>query len=129
MAFGELGIAKTIAMNAPKYTRIVEPFADMGTVALYPGMKKPKEHIVNIEDETIFQIMLFMQGYSAADKKALKSFDWVASQETFDAALAISATEGAEHFYRFFYLKKFGVKAKDPEQPPTFDALRLGDEM
>jgi len=129
VAFGELGIAKVIAMNAPKHSKIVEPFADGGTIAMFPGMKKPKQHIVNIEDETIFNIMLFMQTYTAADKKNLKGRDWVASQETFDAALSINATDGTDLFYRFFYLKKFGVKAKDPEQEPTFDYLKLGHNM
>lgn len=129
MAFGELGIAKTIAMNAPKYKRIVEPFADGGTVALFPGMKKPKEHIVNIEDETTFNLMLFIQGLSGADKKTLKGFDWVSSQETFDSVLSISATEGVELYYRFFYLKKFGVKAADAESDPTYDQLSIDDDM
>jgi len=129
MAFGELSIAKTIAMNAPKYKRIIEPFGDKGTVALFPGMKKPKEHIVNIEDETIFSLMVFLQSLSSSDKKNLKSYDWVASPETFDAALSITAIEGADLFYKYFYLKQFGVKSKDPEQPPTFDFLKNGHDM
>ncbi len=126
MAFGELGLSKVIAMNAPKYSRIVEPFADGGTVAMYPGMKKPKEHIVNIEDEKIFGVMLFMQTFSVTDKKNLKGRDWVASPEAFDAALATTATEGADLYYQFFYLKKFGIRSKDPEIPPTFNFLKLG---
>jgi len=129
MAFGELGIAKVIAMNAPRYTRLVEPFADGGTVAMYPGMRKPRQHIVNIEDETIFNIMLFMQTHTLADKKNLKARDWVSSAETFDAALAMNATEGPDLFYQFFYLKKFGVRSKDPEVPPTYDYLKLGHDM
>ncbi len=129
MAFGELGIAKTIAMNAPKYRRIVEPFADQGTVALFSGMKKPKEHIVNIADETTFALMTFIQNLSAADKKKLKGYDWLAAPETFAAALAINAVDGSDLFYRFFYLKQFGVKAKDPETPPAFDYLKRGHDM
>jgi len=129
MAFGELSIAKIIAMNAPKYNKIIEPFADNGTVAMYPGMRKPKQHIINIEDETIFNVMLFMQSHSPADKRDLKKRDWVASQETFDTVLAINAIEGKDLFYRFFYLKKFGVKSKDPEQDPTFDYLKNGHNM
>ena len=130
MAFGELGFAKTIAMNAPKkIKKIVEPFADMGTVALFPGMKKPKQHIINIIDETIYQLMLFIQGLTGADKKKLKSFDWVSSEETFNTVLGITATEGAELYYRYFYLKKFGVKAADPEQPPTYDFLSAGNSL
>lgn len=128
MAFGQLGMQKIIALNAPKYKRIVEPFGDNGTLALYPGKKKPKEHIVNFEDETLFALMSFIQGVTAADKKRLKAFDWVASSETFEAALSITAVEGAELFYRFFYLKHFGVRSKDPETPPTFDWLKVGKD-
>ncbi len=129
MAFGDLGIAKVIAMNAPKYNKIVEPFADGGTVAMYPGMKKPKQHIVNIEDEIIFNIMSFLQNHSPADKKNLKGRDWIASPEAFDAAIAINAMDGPDLYYRFFYLKKFGVRSKDPEADPTFDYLKLGSDM
>ena len=129
MAFGELSFAKVIAMNAPKYTKIVEPFADGGTVAMYPGMKKPKVHIVNIEDEIIFNIMLFMQGHSPADKKKLKGMDWIGSPEAFDAALSINATEGADLYYRFFYLKKFGVRAAEPDADPAYDALMHGMDI
>jgi len=129
MAFGELSIAKQIALNAPKYKKIVEPFGDYGTIALYPGKKKPKEHIVNIEDETIFAVMSLMQSMTSTDKKRLKQYDWIASPETFEAVLAINATEGTDLFYRFFYLKKFGVRSKDPEQPPTFDYLKIGHDM
>jgi len=127
MAFMVPGIAKDIIEKAPKYKRIVEPFGDGGTLALYSEKKKPKEHIVNIEDEILFNLMLFIQGLSSADKKRLKSFDWVSSPETFDSVLAINAVDGPDLFYRFFYLKHFGVKAKDPEQPPTYDWLTLGE--
>ncbi|MCF6178912.1 MAG: hypothetical protein L3J63_05910 [Geopsychrobacter sp.] len=129
MAFGDLGIAKQIAENAPKYKRIVEPFGDVGTIALYPGKKKPKSHQVNIQDETAFAVMSFIKSHTAGDKKRLKGFDWTAAPETFEAALAITATEGAELYYRFFYVKKFGVRAKDPEQPPTYDHLKTGHDM
>ena len=98
MAFGPPLISKTIAMNAPKYKRIVEPFADMGTVALFPGMKKPKQHTVNIINETIFALMSFVQALSAAEKKKLKGYDWIASPEGFDAALSISAVDGTDLF-------------------------------
>ncbi len=129
MAFGELIIAKVIAMNAPKYNKIIEPFADGGTVAFYPGMKKPQQHIVNIEDETLFNLMLFMQSHTSVDKRNLKARDWIASPETFDAVLAINATDGSDLFYRYFYLNKFGVRAEDPEQDPTFDYLKLDHDM
>tara|TARA_R110001583_G_scaffold34551_1_gene115870 strand:- start:19782 stop:20540 length:759 start_codon:yes stop_codon:yes gene_type:complete len=129
MAFGELAIAKQVALAAPKYRRLVEPFGDYGTLALYPGKKKPKEHIVNCADETVFAIMSLLQSMTAGDKKRLKQYDWAASPETFDAAVSISATEGLELFYRYFYLKKFAAKAKDPEAPPAFDYLKLGHDM
>ena len=128
MAFGEIGFAKRIALNAPKYSRIVEPFADNGTLALYLGKRKPKQHIVNIEDEVLFAVMLFVQTLSAADKKRLKSFNWVGSPEAFDAAVAITATEGADLFYRYFYLNKFSAKTLDKEAPPEFDFLALGKD-
>ncbi len=130
MAFGDLSMAKTVAMNAPKpIRRIVEPFADRGTIAMFPGMKKPKDHLVNIEDEILFEIYLFIQTLSAGDKKRLKSFDWIGSPETFDAALAITATEGPELYYRFNYVKQFGKRSLDPEALPTFDFLRFGQDM
>jgi len=128
MAFGDLGIAKTIAMNAPKYRKIVEPFADGGTMAMYLAKKKPKEHIVNVEDETLFALYSFIQALSAADKKNLKSRDWVSSPEAFDQALAITATEGADLYYRYFYLKAFGVKAAEPDADPAYDWLSLGND-
>lgn len=128
MAFGEIGFAKQIALNAPKYKNIIEPFGDNGTLALYLGKKKPQQHTVNIEDETMFTIMSFIQTLSAADKKRLKGFDWVGSLETFDQVVAITAIEGAELFYRYFYLNKFAAKSKDPEAPPAFDYLKLNQD-
>lgn len=130
MAFGDMSMAKTVAMNAPKkIRRIVEPFADRGTIAMFPGMKKPKEHLVNIEDEVLFAVYTFIQALGPADKKRLKGFDWIASPETFDAALAITATEGPELYYQFNYVGKFGKRSLDPEAQPTFDFLRFGHDM
>jgi len=128
MAFGDLGIAKAIITNAPKYRKIVEPFADGGTLAMYLAKKKPKEHVVNIADETLFALYSFIQSLTSADKKALKTKDWIADPDTFDQALAITATEGVDLYYRYFYLKAFGVKSKDMESPPTFDWLKLGKD-
>ncbi len=128
MAFGDLGIAKKIVMNAPKYRKIVEPFADGGTLAMYAAKKKPKEHIVNIEDEMLFNLYLFLQQISAADKNNLKARDWISSPETFDQALAINAADGPDLYYRFFYLKAFGVKSKEPTIDPTYDWLSLGND-
>ncbi len=129
MAFGDLSIAKKIAFNSPKYTKIIEPFGDGGTFALYPGKKKPKEHIVNIEDELIFNLMLFLQSHTSADKSKLKKMDWVSSIETFNKVISIKADKGADLYYRFFYLKKFGVKSKEEGVEPSYDALKFGDNM
>ncbi len=129
MAFGDLAISKTIAMNAPKYSKVIEPFGDSGTFAMYPGKKKPKEHILNIEDEIIFSIYNFLQSHTGSDKSKLKKMDWVSSIETFTSVLAIKATEGADLFYRFFYLKKFGVRSKEEGVDPTYDALKYGKDM
>ncbi len=126
MAFGELNMAKVIALNAPKYKNIIEPFGDGGTLAFYPGKKKPKEHLVNFEDENIFNIMTFLQNITPADKKNLKSRDWIGNPENFDTAVSISATEGVDFFYKYFYLKHFSEKQKDKEAAPKFDWLKFG---
>jgi len=127
MGYKSLGIAKTIFEHAPKYTRIVEPFADNGTAALFLAKKPPKEHIVNLFDETSFILLSFIQNLSGSDKAALKGFDWVGSQETFDKVVSINATDGADFFYSFFYLKHFSIKQKDPEATPLFDLLKNGE--
>ena len=129
MAFGELGIGKQVAENSPKYTRVVEPFGDMGTFALYLAKKPPKTHLVNIENETLFNLFTFLKGHTAADKRTLKAFDWVSSPETFDTVTAITATDGVELYYKFFYMKKFAARSKDPEAPPAYDWLTLGHDM
>lgn len=129
MALGVLGIGKTVAMNSPKYTRIVEPFGDGGTFALYLAKKPPKTHLVNLEDETLFALYTFAKEHTAVDKRTLKGYDWVSSPETFDKVAAIAATDGPELYYRFFYLKKFAAKSKDPEAPPAYDWLKLGHDM
>jgi len=128
VAFGELNISGAIARNAPKYTRIVEPFGDSGTFALYTKKKKPKEHVVNIEDEVRFNLFLFLQNHSASDKRRLKTFDWVSSPQTFENVLKITATEGADLYYRFFYLSKFGIKSKEEGVEPTYDPLKFGKD-
>jgi len=124
--FGTLNatLAQTIVRNAPKVSRWVEPFADGGTLALELRKKKPREHVVNIMDETLFSAFTFAQQAGGSDLRAVKKFDWVGSQETFDAAMAITATEGPEAFYRFLYTKKFGVKAADGSL--IFDLLSTG---
>lgn len=131
MAFGLINtkVAKMIAANAPKYRRIVEPFGDGGTFALHLEKRRPAEHVVNFEDEMLFALMTFIQQLSAADRSRLKSFDWTGSEETFDKVVAIAATEGAEFFYRYFYLKEFGIMGKDMAEPPMFDWLRRGEDM
>lgn len=127
--FGTLNatLAKIIIANAPKYTKITEPFGDGGSLALEMAKRKPKTHTVNIADEMRYSAFLTVQRLSGSDKKQLKGFDWVASQETFDSVLAITATEGPQLLYRFLYLKKFGMKMDpDPEAPPGYDILSTG---
>lgn len=121
-------IAKTIAQNAPKYGRIVEPFGDGGTFALFVAKRRPREHILNILDPALFAAMTFVQGAGAGDRASLKRLDWVASQETFDSVAAITATEGIDAFYRYLYVKKFGMQM-DPTQPAIFDALKTGQDI
>ena len=129
MAFGELGISKKVAENSPKYRRIVEPFGDSGTFALFLAKKPAKTHLLNIVDETRFALLTFMKEHTAADKRTLKSRDWVSSPEAFDAAAATAATDGPDLYYRYMYLKKFAAKSKDPEAPPAYDWLTFGHDM
>ena len=121
-------IAKAIAFNAPKkYSRIVEPFGDNGSIAFESSLKKPKEHILNVSDEELFFQFDFIKNISGSDKAKLKKFDWVASQETFDEVLSINVDTGPERFYKFMYLKKFGMQM-DPENPPVFDIFSDGTD-
>lgn len=131
--FGTLNTttAKLITRNAPKgVDRWVEPFGDNGTVALYLEKKKPKAHLLNIEDEILFSMFTFVQSASSSQLKQLKGFDWIGSPETFDSVLAISATEGPEAFYRFLYLKHFTMRVlgADPEATPLFDFSKFGED-
>jgi hypothetical protein len=129
--FGTLNgtVSATIAQNMPKgVTKIVEPFGDGGTFALELKKKRPKEHIVNIVDEKLFNAFDFIKNAPRGDLKALKRFDWVSSGETFDAVSSISADSGPEMFYRWFYLKKFGM-VMDPDAPPVYDVLSFGDDI
>jgi len=121
-------MGKKIADNSPKYVRIVEPFGDGGTFALYLAKKPPKTHLVNIEDETLFPLYVFVKEHTAADKRTLKGYDWVSSPETFDKVMALTATDGPELYYRRSYMMKFGIKAKDPDTPPAYDWLKLGHD-
>jgi len=128
VAFWDLGIASIVVKNAPKYRRIIEPYADNGTLSTYLKKKPPKEHVVNIVDEVKFGILTFIQGMTGSDKAALKSKDWVASPETFDQVVAITAVDGPDLFYRFFYMNMFAVRQKDPEAAPLFDWLKFGSD-
>jgi hypothetical protein len=121
-------IAKTIASNAPKYKKIVEPFGDGGTFALFTAKRPPKEHIVNITDETLFNAMLFAKSYTASDMSELKRKNWVSSQETFDMVSMITDTEGPDFIYRFLYMKKFGMKMLGAEEI-TWDAMSVGKDF
>ena len=126
MAFGELNIASDIMSNAPKYKQIVEPFADNGSVAFYKKKSSPKVHIVNYEDVELFTIMSFIQNVNAQQKKALKQKDWVGHPDTFAQVQTISAVDGVDFFYKFFYSKHFTMKTLDKEAPPKFDFLKMG---
>jgi hypothetical protein len=125
--FGALNatLAKTIAANAPRYKRIVEPFGDGGTFALHLAKRRPKQHILNVVDPELFAAFTAAQKATSGDMRRLKGMDWVGSQEAFDAAIGITATEGVEALYRFLYLKKFGMQM-EPDQPMEFDLLTMG---
>lgn len=122
--------AKVIIQNAPRYSKIIEPFGDGGSLAFVSAKKKPKEHILNVLDEVKFTLFSFLQNLSSADKAALKAKDWVASPETFDNVMKINATEGADYFYKWLYLKHFGVfDMKDMMKPPVFDWVVTGKNI
>jgi hypothetical protein len=125
--FGTLNatLAKTIAANAPKYRRIVEPFGDGGTFALHLAKRRPKEHVLNLVDPELFAAFVTAQKATSGDLRRLKRMDWVGSQEAFDAVIGITASEGVDALYRFLYLKKFGM-AMGPDQPMEFDLLATG---
>lgn len=127
--FGTLNatLAKTIAANSPQYRRIVEPFGDGGTFALYFDKRRPREHVVNIVDPVLFAAMSFVQTAPKSQMNAIKRRDWTGSQEAFDAAMAVTATDGPDFFYRFLYTKKFGMSMK-PGEEPTFDILSTGKD-
>jgi site-specific DNA-adenine methylase len=127
--FGALNntIAKTIALNSPKYTKIVEPFGDGGSFALYIAKKPAKEHIVNVVDEILFNAFVFAKSYTSSQFSQLKKMDWIGSQETFDQVMSINDVEGINAFYKFLYLKKFGMKMGEEEM--TFDVFSTGKDM
>ncbi len=128
--YGELKLAKKIADNSPKkYMRIVEPFGDGGTYALYLAKKKPKEHILNIQDPVKFAMMTFLKNQTNEDKRKLKGFDWSATSETFDKVMKITATEGAEFYYKKMFEMSFGNMQKDKTQMMTFDYLQNGQNI
>ena len=128
--FGALNatIAKTILGNAPAYTRIIEPFGDGGTLALILKKRRPSSHLVNIENPELFAAISFAQGATSSDRNRLKSFDWIGSQETFDKVSGITAVDGIDAFYKFWYVKKLGTRDIDPEAPKIFDMLKSGHD-
>jgi hypothetical protein len=125
--FGALNatLAKTIAANAPRYRRIVEPFGDGGTFGLHIAKRRPRQHVLNVVDPELFAAFTATQRATSADLRRLKRLDWVGSQKAFDAVMSITATEGVEALHRFLYLKKFGM-AMGPDQPMEFDLLAVG---
>ncbi|MCF6267690.1 MAG: hypothetical protein L3J57_14255 [Desulfuromusa sp.] len=129
--FGTLNatVSGTIARNTPKGTRrIVEPFGDGGTLALELKKKRPKEHIVNIVDEDLFKAFDFIKNATSGEIRTLKKYDWISSQETFDAVLGINADAGPEMFYRWYYLKKLGM-VMEPDTAPEYDLLSTGHNL
>lgn len=120
-------IAKTIAQNAPKYSKIVEPFGDSGSFALYIAKIPAKTHLLNIVEPELFTAFTFMQNYSSSDLNSLKKMDWTGSLETFNQILTITDVEGTNFIYKFLYLKKFGMKMKDGSV--SFDVLSTGKNI
>ena len=102
-------IAKTIALNNPNYSKIVEPFGDAGTYALYPQKKPAKQHIVNIVDEETLAIMQFAQTYSNSDFSTLKSENWNSDEDTFNQVQTINDLEGEKLVYKHLYNKWYGM--------------------
>jgi hypothetical protein len=126
-AFGTMNakLAKTIARNAPHYQRIVEPFGDRGTFALFFEKRRPRQHILNLSDPLLFGAFQYVQ---SGNLSQLKQYDWVASPEAFDQAMAITAIDGPDAVYRFLYVKKFGMSMA-PGEPPSFDVLTTGTDI
>ncbi|MCI1700000.1 hypothetical protein [Liquorilactobacillus nagelii] len=102
-------IAKTIALNNPGYSKIVEPFGDSGTYALFAAKKPAKQHIVNIVDPEMLAIMQFAQSYSNSDFSTLKNENWNSDQDTFNQVQTISDTEGEKLVYKHLYNKWYGM--------------------
>lgn len=102
-------LAKTIAMNNPNYSKIVEPFGDAGSYALYPQKKPAKQHIVNIQDEEMLAIMQFAQSYSNSDFSTLKNENWNSDEETFNQVQTISDLDGEKLVYKHLYNKWYGM--------------------
>lgn len=122
--------AKLIVENAPKYSTIVEPFGDSGSIAFELAKRKPKTHILNIEDAMTYQLMLFLQQISSSDKSSLKNKDWVSSEEAFNKVLSINAMDGPDSFYRWYYLRKFGISdMKNMEADPVYDWVTFGKDI
>lgn len=128
--FGTLNttMAKTIARNSPKYDKIIEPYGDGGTFALYLQKKKPKTHILNIVDEILFNAFLFIQNISGSEKSQLKKLDWIGTKETFDKVIKINATSGVQFFYNFLYVRNFGTRVKEDETS-IFDISKINKDI
>ncbi|MCI1632357.1 MAG: hypothetical protein LKI22_00060 [Liquorilactobacillus nagelii] len=111
-----LTLAKTIAMNNPNYSKIVEPFGDAGSYALYPQKKPAKQHIVNIQDEEMLAIMQFAQSYSNSDFSTLKNENWNSDEETFNQVQTISDLDGEKLVYKHLYNKWYGMSMTDSDE-------------
>ncbi|MFT9267010.1 hypothetical protein [Oenococcus sp.] len=124
--FGSLNntIAKTIALNNPNYSKIVEPFGDDGTYALFTAKKPANSHTVNIVDPDLLAAMQFAQSYSTSDFSALKNEDWIGSPDTFNQVQTISDAEGEKFIYKFLYNKFFAMSMSGSDEL-SFDILSL----
>jgi hypothetical protein len=129
--FGTLNasLSKAMVANTPKkYTRLVEIFGDSGTLAFDQRLRKPKEHILNIANEDLFFVFNFVKDITSGERASLKKMDWISSEETFNQVMNIKAEAGPERFYKFMYLKKFGMQM-DKGQPLVFDVLSTGKDI
>lgn len=126
--FGSLNntIAKTIALNNPNYSKIVEPFGDSGTYALFAEKKPAKQHIVNIVDEELLALLQFAQSYSNSDFTTLKNENWNSDEDTFNQVQTISDIEGEKLMYKFLYNKWYGMSMAGSDEV-SWDVLTLNE--
>src|SRR3990167_2434560 len=123
-----LKMSKHIAQNAPKFSRIVEPFGSYGSICFENTMRKPKEHIVNVEYVIVFSLLSFLKNITSSDKKDLRSRDWVGSEVAFNTVSSITATDGIDFYYKYMYVREFGNMAMKGSAP-MFDWTMAGEDI